>query len=406
MSEVTVRFGALRGAQRESRHGEAAVKFAVDRDVLSQAVTWVARILPNRPPLPVLAGIVLRVDGGRLTLTTFDYEVSAETSIDVRDAEPGTALVHGRLLTDIVRTLPPQVARIAVAGSELEISCGTAEFALPMMPVDEYPIVPPHPPTVARVDAATFAEAALQVAMSASRDDAVPLLTGIRMEATGGQVAFLATDRYRLAVRDFAWEPLDPDLSLQAVIPAKPLLDLAKTFGDADGEVVLAFAPDANGGLAGFGVDSRRATIRVFEPAAYPPVRRLFAAHYGIHATVEVAAAIEAVRRVALVGDRSTPVVLTFSRDGLNVTARGDRDARAAQTLDVMHEGEVLSTSLNPHFLLDGLTACGSPRAVFSFVDASKPPVLAPADQHGRVIPGFRYLVQPVRLASTSAARA
>lgn len=375
------------------------MQFTVGRDVLSDAVAWVARVLPSRPSTAVLAGILLRLDDDRLTLTGYDYDISAETSIDVDRAEPGTALVHGRMLADIVRSLPAHPVRLTASGGELEIVCGAAEFALPMMPVDDYPAVPPHPPTVARLDARTFVEATTQVAMSAGRDDAIPVLTGIRLEATGRQVALLATDRYRLAVRDFAWEPVDPDLCLQAVIPARPLLELAKTLGHTGGEVAVALAPDVNGGLAGFGVGSRRATTRLFEPTSYPAVRRLFAPHYGIHAAVDVTATIEAVRRVALVGDRTTPVMLTFSRDGLSVTARGGQAARAAQTLDVTYEGEPLTTSLNPHFLLDGLAACGSPRAVFSFVDAARPPTLTPADAGGAVIPGFRYLVQPLRLA-------
>src|SRR5947207_8109688 len=183
------------------------MKFRVERDALADAVAWTAKSLPSRPSVPVLAGVMLRVTGGRLTVSGFDYEVSSQVGLDVQADADGAALVSGRLLAEITRALPAKPVDFATIGSHVELTCGSARFTLPTMPVEDYPTLPDMPATAGTVDAGVFAAAVSQVAIAAGRDDTLPLLTGVRVEIEGSMMTLLATDRYRLAIRELPWRP-------------------------------------------------------------------------------------------------------------------------------------------------------------------------------------------------------
>src|SRR4051812_6113603 len=203
------------------------MKFRVERDALADAVAWTAKSLPSRPSVPVLAGVLLRVGDGRLHVSGFDYEVSSQVTVDVHADADGAALVSGRLLAEITKALPGKPVDMAAVGSHVEITCGSARFTLPTMPVEDYPTLPDMPASAGTVDAKVFAEAVAQVAIAAGRDDTLPILTGVRMEIEGSTLALLATDRYRLAVREIEWHPDDPAVNVAALVPAKTLSDTA-----------------------------------------------------------------------------------------------------------------------------------------------------------------------------------
>src|SRR3712207_2014108 len=152
------------------------MKFRVAREVLAEAVAWTARSLPPRPSVPVLAGILLEVDGNQLSVSGFDYEVSARSEVDVQASESGRTLVPGRLLAEITRALPPHPVDVVAEGARLAISCGNAKFSLPTLPVEDYPSLPALPSTAGVVDSDAFAEAVSQVAVAAGRDDTLPML--------------------------------------------------------------------------------------------------------------------------------------------------------------------------------------------------------------------------------------
>src|SRR5215813_4111323 len=187
------------------------MKFRVERDALADAVAWTAKSLPSRPSVPVLAGVMLRVTDGRLQVSGFDYEVSSQVTIDVQADADGAALVSGRLLAEITKALPAKPVDIAAVGAHLELVCGSARFTLPTMPVEDYPTLPEMPSSAGTVDAAGFAAAVAHVAVAAGRDDTLPLLTGVRVELEGDTMTLLATDRYRLAIKELTWHPDSPD---------------------------------------------------------------------------------------------------------------------------------------------------------------------------------------------------
>ncbi|MFF5054414.1 DNA polymerase III subunit beta [Micromonospora sp. NPDC000663] len=376
------------------------MKFRVERDALAEAVAWTAKSLPNRPSVPVLAGVMLRVTDGNLRVSGFDYEVSSQVTVEVQGDADGAALVSGRLLAEITKALPAKPVDIAAVGAHLELVCGSARFTLPTMPVEDYPALPEMPQSAGTVDAAAFATAVAQVAVAAGRDETLPMMTGVRVELAGDTLSMLATDRYRLALREIQWRPDDPEVSINALVPARTLNDTAKALGPLGGEVTLALAQGAAGeGMVGLAGGTRRTTSRLLDGANYPPVRSLFPATHNAEARVPVSTLIEVVKRVALVAERATPVLLSFSADGLVVEAGGSEEARASEAMEATFTGDPLTIGFNPQYLIDGLANLGSQTAMLSFVDAFKPAVISPAGEDGEVIPGYRYLIMPIRVS-------
>jgi len=375
---------------------EDNVKLRVERDVLADSVAWAARTLPSRPSLPVLAGLVLTASESGLTLSSFDYEVSARVDVSADVSVPGTTLVSGRLMADIARSLPPQPVQIESEGTRIAITCGRSSFTLPTLPVEDYPQLPVMPTSSGVVSGQQFAAAVAQVAIAAGRDDTLPTLTGIRMEIEGSTIILAATDRYRLAVREFTWNPQSPALSSQVLVPARTLADTAKSLADVE-EVIIALAAGGAGeGLIGFEGHGRRTTTRLLD-GEFPKYRSLLPSESAAIATVETAALIEAVKRVSLVAERNTPVRLEFEGSELTLRAGAGEDAQAVDVLESSLEGDSIDIAFNPAYLLDGLAAVGSSVVRFSFTQQSRPAVLT-AVVDGQAVDDYKYLLMPVRL--------
>jgi len=376
------------------------MKFTIDRDPLAGAAARVSKHLTNKPPIPVLAGVMLRVDGDNLHVSGFDYEVSVTAVMPVTGASAGSALVSARLLAEITKALPDKPITVSEVGAQVELVCGSARFALPTMPVEDYPALPAMPDSSGIVDAARFAAAVTQVAVAADRTESLPMMTGVRVEFDGNTITMLATDRYRLAMRQIEWSPADPGINTQVLVPAATLRDTAKALAAGGGAVSIAYNgdPAANGGMIGFASGQSTTTTRLLDGANYPPVRSLFPATYNAEAVLPVAALIEVVKRVALVAERTTPVVLNFTADGLVVEAGGGEEARASEDMDgVKFDGEPLVMAFNPQYLIDGLQNLGAAYARLSIVDAFKPAVITPVVDGGEQ-PAYRYLIMPIRV--------
>lgn len=375
------------------------MKIRVERDVLAEAVAWVARSLPARPPAPVLAGLLLKAEDGALSFSSFDYEVSAKVSVEAEVEEDGTVLVSGRLLADICRALPNRPVEISTDGVRATVVCGSSRFTLHTLPVEEYPALPQMPTATGTVPGEVFASAAAQVAIAAGRDDTLPVLTGVRIEIEGDTVTLASTDRYRFAVREFLWKPESPDASAVALVPAKTLLDTAKALTSGDTVTLALSGSGAGEGLIGFEGAGRRTTTRLLE-GDLPKYRTLFPTEFNSVAVIETAPFVEAVKRVALVAERNTPVRLSFEQGVLTLEAGSSDDAQAVERVDAQLEGDDISIAFNPTFLLDGLSAIDAPVAQLSFTTSTKPALLsgkpavdAEADE------AYKYLIMPVRLS-------
>ncbi len=376
------------------------MKFRVERDVLADAVAWTAKSLPTRPSVPVLAGVLMRVSDGQLTVSGFDYEVSSQVTVGVQADSDGAALVSGRLLAEITKALPAKPVEVAAVGTHVELVCGSARFTLPTMPVEDYPTLPAMPEMAGIIDASTFALAVAQAAIAAGRDDTIPMLTGVRMELDGTTLSLLATDRYRAAIREISWRPKEDGVNVQALVPARTLSDTAKTLGPLGGEVTLALSRGGVGeGMIGFAGGSRRTTSRLLDPD-FPKIRSLFPDQHNARSKLNVAAVTEVVKRVALVADRTTPVRLSFSEGEVVIEAGSSEDARASEAMEGEFSGEPLTVAFNPGYLLDGLSVLDAPVVLISFTTAMKPAVISPAGEDGEPIPGYRYLIMPMRVGT------
>lgn len=376
------------------------MKFRVERDVLAEAVSWVARGLPVRPPVPVLAGVLIEAsDEGTLTLSAFDYELSAKVTIAADVATSGTVLVLGRLLADITRNLPNRPVDVSTEGNKVQVTCGSSRFSLLRMPADDYPTLPAAPQPSGTIAGDAFTQAVAQVSIAADRGDTLPILTGVRMEIDGEKVTLLATDRYRLAMRELTWQPAATDASHIALIPARTLSDTAKALG-ASGSVELALGSSAGGdGLIGFEAGQRRTTTRLLD-GEYPKVTSIFPSSVDTEAVISTAALVEAVKRVALVAERNTPIRLKFS-DGQVTIDAGTGDAQASEAVESSLTGPEIEIAFNPHFLLDGLGAVGTAYSRLSFTQPSRPAVLSgQAEADGEADESYRYVLMPVRFAS------
>ncbi|PRY67966.1 DNA polymerase-3 subunit beta [Glaciihabitans tibetensis] len=376
------------------------MKFQVNRDVFSEAVSFAVKLLPQRTTLPILSGILIETTETGLKLSSFDYEVSAQTEIVAEVQEPGKILVSGRLLADISARLPNAPVRFSTDEGKIVVSCGSANFTLLSMPVEEYPTLPQVSASSGVLPAEAFAAAVAQVAVAASRDDVTPVITGVQLEVSSHSLSLVATDRYRVAVREIEWASDDSVTdTITALVPARTLTEIGKTFGHS-GSISVAITSTDERELIAFQADRRTVTSLLIK-GNFPPVKRLFPETVDNYAVLNTAELIEATRRVSLVLEREAALRFSFTVDGVTLEAIGSEQAQASETIDAFLTGSDTVVSLKPQFLLDGLGAVHSEFVRISFTKTDNPnkpgPVLITSqstkDQAGS--DNYRYLLQP-----------
>ena len=392
------------------------MRFSIERDTLTEAVAWVARALPNRPVLPILSGMLISagstgatsIEAGEteLTLACFDYEISARIRVPADVAEPGTVLVPGRLLAEITRSLPDFTVQVDDGGADVTLTCGAASFTLVTLPVGEYPQLPDLPVLAGSVDGGALAAAIGQVVPAASRDDTLPILTGVNIELDGGTMTLAATDRYRLAMRELGWDPARPDVTGTILIPAKTLADAARMMAPGTPVQVLMRGDEhAADAMVGFESGGRRLTTRLIA-GEFIKYKSRFPGEFGCRGDMPAALLAEAVKRVALVAERGTPVRLSFAAGTVTIEAGTEGQARARETVAAEFEGDEHAIAFSPHYLLDGLGAALTATAAdadearirLQFSGPTKPAVISGVT----VTPDFRYLVVPQRTLVTA----
>ena len=375
------------------------MKVRVGREALAEAVGWVAKGLPSRPSVPILAGMVVDAADGQVTLSGFDYESSAQVSVPAEVADEGRFLVSGRLLSDICRSMPRDSVDLSGDAARVQVNSGSSHFVLQTLPLDEYPALPELPAASGVVDGDAFVRAVAQVASAAGRDDTLPVFTGIRVELRGSTITLLATDRYRLALRTVEWAPADPAVEANALVPAKMLADAAKAMAGHD--LTLALGSTRTGdGLIGFEGGGRRATSRLID-GDFPKVRSLIPAGSAITSSVQVdtTALVEAVKRVALVAERTTPVRITFADGAATLDAGSGEEAQASESVEVTLGGDPVTAGFNAGYLLDALHSLGTPIAHFAFTQPTKPANLTGLRSPDHAPTGdSAYILMPMRL--------
>lgn len=386
------------------------MKIRVEKDALADAVAWVARSLPNRPTAPILAGMLLEADANGVTLSSFDSTTSAKVKLPAQVTDEGTVLVSGRLMAEIARSLPNKPVDLAADHSKVELTCGQARFTLQTLPVEEYPTLPDMPTQTGTVDAALFEKAVGQVFVAAGRDELLNVFTGVKMEINGENLSLLATDRYRMALKEITWRPSSPSVEGAVLVPGKVLSDTAKSMTSGENVTVSLSTTEAEGeGLAGFVGEStrgsREATTRLLSQA-FPKVRHLMDVDATVSVRVNTGDLLAAVKRVSLVAERNTPLRMRINEDHIALEAATGDQAQASEAIEaeveiVGDEQSITDAGFNPHYLLDALTALDAPFAHFSFTQPGKPClIMGLASIDGDPIVDYRHVIMLMRLPS------
>lgn len=375
------------------------MRFEVNRDVFSEAVSFAVKLLPQRTTLPILGGVLIEADGDSVTLSAFDYESSARTRITAEVIAPGRTLVSGRLLADIASRLPSAPVEFSLEEGRVSIRCGAGRFTLLPMPVEEYPALPQIATSGGLVPGDVLADAIAQVVVAASRDDVTPVITGVQLEVNESSLSLVATDRYRVAIRDIPWDADDSGITeATALVPARVLAEIGKTFAHAS-TVRVSIADGGDRELIAFSADDKAVTSLLIK-GNYPPVKRLFPQSVEDYAVLATSDLVDGVRRVSLVLEREAALRFSFSPDGLVLEAIGGEQAQASETIDAVLTGEETVVSLKPQFLIDALGAVHSEFVRLGFTRTDNPnkpgPVLITAQSSVDGTPSsFRYLLQP-----------
>lgn len=362
------------------------MKFRCDRDALSEALQTVQRGVSSRPGIPALTGVLLEAnDDGRLTLTTTDLEVSARLAIDVTVSEAGVALVPARLLGDTVKSLSNAPIEFETDQSQARLRCAAYEGSLRLLPAEDFPGLQEPGGTRVEANAAAFAEAMSQVSRAASRDEARPVLTGVLLEVSREGCMLVATDSYRLAVRELV---ATADGEAKAIVPERAIAEAGRAAAADEKGTVEVLVDESQ---VSFRAGGLTLTSRLIE-GEFPNYRQLLPEGHESRLTVSRQQLLDAVKRVGLLARDTTPVRLEFNALGVKLSSSSPDVGQAVETVEARYEGEDLTVAFNPQYLADGLNVAVGESVHLDVRDGLKPGVL-----HGES-EEFTYLVMPVRL--------
>ena len=376
------------------------MKFQADREVLSDAVSFLVRLLSPRPQLPQLSGVMIEATKDEVVLSIFDYEVAARVKIAAAVEAPGKVLVQARLLSEIVSKLPASSVSLVIDETRLQVTSGSSKFSLSSMATTDYPDTPEFPAATGKVSAAEFTNSVAKVASAASREEVTPVLTAVMIQADAKNLTMVATDRFRVAVKSLPWtgKPIDRDV----LIPARVLNEIAKTFSH-EGDLELAFG-ETEKEMIGFSSGNKTVSTATIK-GKYPAVLQLFPEDTENFAVLNNQDLLNATRRVALVVDREKPLRYKFSEGELSLESIGSDVADASEQIACSLKGGETLVSLRPQFLSDALAGLDAENVKIGFTvnpnNPNKPgPVLiSPVDPKDGD-KDFRYLLQPNLLVS------
>jgi DNA polymerase III subunit beta len=364
------------------------VKFRCDRDALSEALQTVQRGVSSRPGIPALTGVLIEAGSdGTLTLTTTDLEVSARLSLGVQVTEDGMALIPARLIADTVKSLSDAPVDVEADQSQARIRCAAYEGALRLLPAEDFPSL--QPPTGTRVvaDSPTFAEAVAQVARAASRDEARPVLTGVLLEVSREGVTLVATDSYRLAVRELIATAAGEG---RAIVPERAMSEAGRAAATVEKGEIEIFLDDSQ---VSFQVGQLTLTSRLIE-GEFPNYRQVIPNDTQHQLALPAEPLQHALRRVALLSaERSRAIKFELAEGKLSLSSNNPDLGEAREELDVDYAGPPLAIAFNARYLIDAVGACGAKEVRISLRDPLSPALLAPTDDEDSLA-----VVMPMRL--------
>jgi DNA polymerase-3 subunit beta len=359
------------------------VRIRAERDDLADVLTRAGRAVGTRSALPILQGLLCEVSGGKLNVTGTDTEITIQTSLEVEVLEEGRTVVPAKLVAEAVRKLPPGAIAFSVKEGEVEITGNGPRFNLREFDANDFPEVSrgfDH--AGVELDGEALTAALTQVGVAASNDEGRPTLTGVLFETESDHLRLVATDSYRLAVRDLPGVA-GVDTTL---IPYRALKEIGRTIG-AD-KVSMAIA-DREGT---FSSDRGRMTARVIE-SSFPNYRTLLPSEYPNRLTINRDALLEAVGRASLVAEDHIPVRLNLGSGGVELTVSRQDVGGETEYIEAAYQGEDMVIAFNTRYLTDGVAAMKSENLVLETINPLKPGLLTAEDDAA-----FRYLLMPVRL--------
>ena len=368
------------------------MKLTVSRETFLARLGIAVRGASTRSAIQTLAGVLLRVEDGRAELQATDMELGVRVTLETQEASPGQAVIPGRLLLDVVRSLPKDELTLEYrsAQQDVEVVSGPAKFHLRTLPTEDFPKLPEAPAEGGlTVPADAFVETIARVARAASRDETRPHLTGVLVTASGNELRMVATDSYRLSVKETT---LDSPLSgeLEANVPARTLQELGRIAG-AGGAATIGVAALENQVV--FTVADVVLSSRLVE-GRFPNYQQLLPESYEHELRVSRDEILDVVRRVGLLAQKNAPLRLRFSEGTLDVSAQTPDVGEASESLPVPFNGEELEIGFNPEFFRDGLDSAESEELVLKLISPLRPGLIESSGDDA----GFRYLVMPIRL--------
>ena len=382
------------------------MKFRCERDSLVEVLATAGRAVGTRSSAQmVLSGVRIETVGNHLSVVGTDLDLTVHVATEAIGITDGVCVAPAKLLTDIVRSLEPGAVTIESEGEKVEIGAARSRFSLRTFPVADFPTLPEPPEPATFLPASGLASALRQVVRAASADDARPLLTGVLIAPEGAGVRLVATDSYRLALRDIEGSDAFVGTS-QILVPARALAELQRLSalgaGGKGGEAAVEGAGD-NGAMVGLSIGDHDVTFTAGDvkvstrllDGTYPDYRQLIPAEYPNRLHVGKDSLLDALRRVRLlVRDNTTPVRLSMRHGGVDLTVVSQEVGDASETVDADFEGEDLTIAFNPTYLIDGVEAVAGDEVLLETVDATKPATVRAAEETD-----FRYLLMPVRVS-------
>jgi DNA polymerase-3 subunit beta len=368
------------------------LKLTVSRETFLAKLGIAVRGASTRSAIQTLAGVLLKVEESRAQLEATDMELGVRVSVETANATPGHAVIPGRLLLDVVRSLPSDELSLEYrsAQQDVEVMSGSAKFHLRTLPPEDFPKLPEAPAEGGMtVPAAAFVDTIARVARAASRDETRPHLTGVLVTASGRELRMVATDSYRLSVKE---TQLDAALegSIEANVPARTLQELGRI---ASGSGADSIGVAALENQVVFTVDDVLLSSRLVE-GRFPNYQQLLPEAYEHELRVSRDELLEVVRRVGLLAQKNAPLRLRFSEGALDVSAQTPDVGEASESLPVPFNGEPLEIGFNPEFFRDGLESAESEELILKLISPLRPGLI----QSGDAGSDFIYLVMPIRL--------
>jgi DNA polymerase III subunit beta len=367
------------------------LKLTVSRETFLAKLGIAVRGASTRSPIQTLAGVLLRVEDGQAELEATDMELGVRVQLEVSDSSPGHAVIPGRLLLDVVRSLPTDQVSLEYRGTQqdVEVVAGPSRFHLRTLPPEDFPKLPEAPGEgTMTVPAEAFVDTIARVARAASRDETRPHLTGVLVTASGQELRMVATDSYRLSVKETQLEqPLDG--TLEANVPARTLQELSRIATSAGSESIGVAALENQ---VVFSVNGVVLSSRLVE-GRFPNYQQLLPESYEHELRVSRDELLEVVRRVGLLAQKNAPLRLRFSEGALDVSAQTPDVGEASESLPIPFAGEPLEIGFNPEFFREGLESAESDELILKLISPLRPGLIQSGDEGG-----FIYLVMPIRL--------